>query len=111
MKNLNIKDIKVKFNEFPDASRITFQTKDGKKAGYLDLGDEAGFVTEDEAMEIEEGDWYDCIDDIYGDSEEEWEAAANEKLEGMGVKIGAYHDEPFDYGYHELEAARKAVSE
>lgn len=108
MKKLNIKDIEVKFNEYGDASRITFETKNGEKCGYLDLGNEAGFMTEDEAVEIEGGEWIDCFDDIYGEDEETWEAEANRCLEDLGVKLGAYHDEPnavvYYSGYYELES-------
>lgn len=108
MKTIDIKDIEVKFNEAADASRITFQTKNGEKCGYLDLGNEAGFVTEDDAAEIEGGEWIDCFDDIYGEDEKTWEAEANNQLEYLGVKLGAYHDEPnavgYYNGYYELES-------
>ena len=108
MKTIDINDIKVKFNEAADASRITFETKNGEKCGYLDIGNEAGFMTEDEAAEIEGGSWYDCFDDIYGEDEKTWEAEANRRLEDLGVKLGAFHDNPTDTGYYsgyyELEA-------
>lgn len=100
MKTIDIKDIEVKFNESADASRITFQTKNGEKCGYLDIGYEEGFMTEAEAVEIEGGEWIDCFDDIYGEDEKTWEAEANKQLEYLGVKLGAYHDEPNDHGYY-----------
>lgn len=53
MKTIDIKDIEVKFNEAADASRITFENKNGEKCGWLITRKGEGFVTEDEAMEIE----------------------------------------------------------
>lgn len=100
MKTIDIKDIEVKFNEAADASRITFENKNGEKCGWLITRNCEGFVTEDEAMEIEGGEWIDCFDDIYGEDEETWEAEANVRLEDLGVKLGAYHDEPNDHGYY-----------
>ena len=108
MNTIDIKNIEVKFDEYGDASRITFQTKNGEKCGYLDHGNEAGFVTEDEAFEIEGGIWYDCFDGIYGEDEATWEAESNKQLETIGVKLGAYHDEPDDHtnysGHYDLVA-------
>lgn len=100
MNTIDIKNIEVKFNEYGDASRITFENKNGEKCGYIDLGNEAGFITEDEALEIEGGEWIDCFDDIYGEDEQTWEAEANKQLEDLGVKLGAFHDEPNDHGYY-----------
>lgn len=101
MEKLNIKDIKVKFDAEPDYSRITFETNEGEQCGYLDLGKEAGWLTEDEAFEIEGGDWCDFFDGIYGEDEATWEAEANKQLGTIGVKLGAYHN---DGEYYELES-------
>lgn len=100
MNTIDIKNIEVKFNEYGDASRITFQNKNGEKCGYLDIGYEEGFMTEAEAVGIEGGEWIDCFDDIYGEDEETWEAEVNKCLEDLGVKLGAFHDEPNDRGYY-----------
>lgn len=106
MKKLNIKDIEVKFNEYGDASRITFETKDGTPVDWIEIRDFAGFVTDDDAYDMVQADilsfWtcVQCIDDIYGEDEKTWEAEANKHLEDLGVKLGAYHT---DGEYYDLQ--------
>lgn len=36
------------------------------------------------------------VEGVYGADEEEWEAAANEKLAGYGLKLGAFDEEAGD---------------
>ena len=107
MNNVDIKNVKVKFDTDPDCSLITFETEEGEQCGYLDLGDESCWLTENEVFEIEVGDWYDFFGGIYGD-EATWKAEANKQLEYLGVKLGAYHDEPDDHtsysGHYDLVA-------
>lgn len=106
MKTIDINDVKAKFDTYSDASRITFSATSGEPVVWVKTRDgEEGFVTESDAVDMAHADivlfsrCYDCFDDIFGESEEEWEACANGKLHRCGVELGAYHD---DGEYYDL---------
>lgn len=95
MKTIDIKNVKAKFNTYSDSSRITFETTDHTPVVWIQTEDfESGFVSADDTADIDNlRNCWDCVDDVYGESEEEWEANANVKLEHCDVELGDYHDE------------------
>ena len=102
MKHLTISAVKAKFDTYSDASRITFSTTSGEPVVWVKTRDIEGFITEGDMDGIDNlqiSHCWDCVDDIFGESEEEWEACANRKLQLFDVELGDYHD---DGKYYDL---------
>lgn len=103
-----------------DRSALRFITKDGENA-YILLAEPLEDGTRFVAPEYHRGTdgrlhaetpsdaWYEYYD-IYGNSEKEWEAEANNELAHCGLKLGDYHRLPvaiegdiYDDGWYELQ--------